>query len=56
MPKIHELVEKVAAKFAEVSEGKVWFTKLDFNNALNIDNVTSQLCSFSKVGGDITGP
>ena len=35
MPNIHELVDNVRASLSEKSIGKVWFTKLDLENAYN---------------------
>ena len=33
MPKIHELVDNVAAQISNNSAGEVWFTSLDLKNA-----------------------
>ena len=58
MPKIHELLDNVAALIASDSIGEVWFTNLDLKNAYNqlaLDKFRSNQCNFSIVGGNITG-
>ena len=58
MPNTHELVDNVASQNSNDSAGEVWFTNLDLKNAysqLSLDNFTSSQCTFSLVGGDITG-
>ena len=36
MPNIHELVENVAAQFANDSVGEVWFTNLDIKKWIQL--------------------
>ena len=58
MPNIHEQIDNVAAQITNDSVGEVWFTNLDLKNAysqLSLDKFTSNQCTFSIVGGDITG-
>ena len=56
MPKIHEIVDNVAAQISNDSIGEVWFIKVDLKtNQLALDNFTVNQCNFSIVGGNITG-
>ena len=58
MSNIPELVDNVAAQIANDSVGEVWFTNLDLKKAYSpfaLDEITSDQCNFSIVGGDITG-